>query len=104
MGTFAIACSSYPVILVQEVERSLSPNFSTINGGIPMKNILLVSILVFCSFIGPAQADERSDALIESNLKVKELASIPVGLSVTLTIPGTEIVVKQMRDLWIVKE
>lgn len=65
----------------------LSPKFSVINGGNLVKNILLASILVFCSLVGPAQADLSSDELIESNLKINELASIPEGLVVTHT-PG----------------
>ena len=50
-----------------------------------MKHILLVSILVFCSFVGPAQAEPKKVALFESNLKLKELASLPEGLAVSHT-------------------
>jgi hypothetical protein len=50
-----------------------------------MKHILLVSILVFCSSAGLVQAEQKTVGLIESNLKLKELTSLPVGLAVTLS-------------------
>lgn len=50
-----------------------------------MKHILLVSILVFCTFAGSAQADLKEGALAESKLKVKELASLPEGLTISHT-------------------
>jgi len=48
-----------------------------------MKHILLLSILVFSSFAIPAQADLKAGALAESKLKVKELAKLPEGLTVS---------------------
>jgi hypothetical protein len=48
-----------------------------------MKIALLVSILTFCNFAGFAQAEQTSVEPFDLNLKVKELASLPVGLSVT---------------------
>jgi len=50
-----------------------------------MKHILLVSILIFCGSAGPAQAEQKTVAPFEPNLKVNELASLPEGLSVTHT-------------------
>ncbi len=65
---------------------SPGPNFlQQINEGIPMKNILLVSILIFGSSIGLAQTEQKTVALIDSNLKLEELESLPEGLSVSHT-------------------
>ena len=50
-----------------------------------MKNIILASILFLCCFVGSAQADQKTDRSFDAQQKVTELASIPVGLSVTLT-------------------
>ncbi len=50
-----------------------------------MKYILLISILIFCNSTGPAQAEQKTEALFEANLKLNELASLPEGLTVTHT-------------------
>ncbi len=64
--------------------RSPIPNFTSAkNEGILMKHNLLVSILIFCSSVGLAQAEQKTVALFESNLKLEELASLPEGLSVS---------------------
>jgi len=50
-----------------------------------MKHILLVSILIFCSSAGLAQAEQKTVAPVEPSLKVNELALLPEGLAVTHT-------------------
>lgn len=50
-----------------------------------MKYILFVSLLVFSGFANSVHAEQREEALLESNLKLTELASLPEGLAVTHT-------------------
>jgi hypothetical protein len=50
-----------------------------------MKHFLLVSILIFYSSAGLAQAEQKTVAPFEPTLKVNELASLPEGLAVTHT-------------------
>jgi len=48
-----------------------------------MKHSLLVSILIFCSVVGTTQAEQEIAVPFEVSEKLKELASLTVGLSVS---------------------
>ena len=68
-----------------DIKSTFTDSSSAVNEANLMKHILLVSILIFCVAAGSAQAEQETAAPFEVSEKLRELASLTEGLSVSHT-------------------